>query len=144
MHVPAMDRQVPSVECCMILFRTANVPIGPEAEARGVALVFQPPRRGGNVLIAAIGLPAPQTLGGNTYVAWIRGTPRDQVLPVQLLQTGPVVIGPGVWVGALVFGPGEPVAPFQDIIVTAEVRPPFLQPALNRIALIGLFNRCRR
>lgn len=130
-------------ECCMILFRTANVPIGAEAEARGVALVFQSPTRGGNVLIAAIGLPDPQTLGGETYVAWIRDTLSGQTIPVQLLQTGPVVIEPGVWVGAFVFGPGEPIAPFRDIVVTAELAPPFIRPSLDRIALIGLFNQCR-
>ena len=130
-------------ECCMILFRTANVPIDPEAEARGVALVFQSREEGGNVLIAAIGLPDPQTLSGETYVAWIRNTPLGQTIPVQLLQTGPVIIEPGVWVGALVFGPGEQIAPFEDIVVTAEIAPPFIQPSLERIALIGLFNQCR-
>ncbi len=127
----------------MILFRTANVPVGVEAEARGVALVFQSPTDGGNVLISAIGLPQPQTLGGKTYVAWIRNTVTGQTIPVQLLQTGPVVIEPGVWVGALVFGPGEPAAPFEDILVTAELSPPFISPSLDRIALIGLFNQCR-
>ncbi len=127
----------------MILFRTANVPIGPEAEARGTALVFQSLGGGGNVLISAIGLPDPQTLGGERYVAWIRGTPSSQTVPVQLLQTGPVVTEPGVWVGAFVFGQGEQIAPFQDVIVTAEGQLPFIQPSLNRIALIGLFNQCR-
>ncbi len=135
--------EVALFECCMILFRTANVPVLPEAEARGVALVFQSPKEGGNVLVAAIGLPDPQTLGGKTYVAWIRDTFLVQTIPFQLLQTGPVVIEPGVWVGALVFGPGEPVAPFRDIVVTAELAPPFIQPALERIALIGLFEQCR-
>ena len=130
-------------ECCMILFRTANVPVLPEAEARGVALVFQSPTEGGNVLVSAIGLPEPETLGGLTYVAWIRNTVLGQTIPFQLLQTGPVIIEPGVWVGALVFGPGEPVAPFEDIIVTAELEPPFIQPSLERIALIGLFDQCR-
>ena len=135
-------RQVRLVECCMLLFRTANVVIGTEAEARGVASVFQSPSRPGNVLIATIGLPSPQTLGGERYVAWIRGTPNSQVIPVQLLQTGPVITEPGVYVGALVFGPGEPAAPFNDIVVTAEGQPPFIQPSLNRIVLIGLFNQC--
>ncbi len=129
-------------ECCMILFRTANVPVLPEAEARGVALVFQSPTEGGNVLAAAIGLPDPQTLGGETYVAWVRDTAPNQTIPFQMLQTGPVIIEPGVWVGALVFGPGEPVAPFRDIVVTAELTPPFIQPSLERIALIGIFNQC--
>ena len=136
-------RRIGLFECCMLLFRTANVPIGPEAEARGVALVFQSPAEGGNILIAAIGLPEPQVLGGETYVAWIRNTPLAQTIPVQLLQTGPVVIEPGVWVGAFVFGPGEAVAPFEDIVVTAEIAPPFIQPSLERIALIGPFNQCR-
>ncbi len=139
MHI----RSVGLFECCMILFRTANVPILPEAEARGVALVFQSPTKGGNVLVSAIGLPDPQVLGGETYVAWIRDTVLGQTIPFQLLQTGPVIIEPGVWVGALVFGPGEPVAPFRDIVVTAEIAPPFIQPSLERIALIGLFAQCR-
>lgn len=137
-----VERQVPVVECCIILFRTANVPIGPDAEARGVALIFQSPGRVGNVLIAAIGLPEPEALGGRTYVAWIRGTPIGPLIPVQLLQTGPVVIEPGVWVGAFIFGAGD-VVPFQDIVVTAELEPPFIRPALERIALIGLFAQCR-
>ncbi len=64
----------------MILFRTANIPVGDEAEARGVALVFQSPTVGGNVLVAAIGLPDPQTLGGKTYVAWIRNTVIGQTI----------------------------------------------------------------
>ena len=122
--------------------RTANVPIGPEAEAKGVALIFQSRSGGGNVLISAIGLPDPRTLDGDRYVAWIRDTPGSQTIPVQLLQTGPVVTEPGVWVGAFVFGPGEQIAPFQDIIVTAEDQAPLLKPSLNRIALIGLFNQC--
>lgn len=129
------------VECCMLLFRTANVPILPDAEAAGVARVFQN-AQGGNILAATIGLPPPSTFGGTTYVAWIRraGLPP---IPFQLLQTGPVVIEPGVWVGAIVFGPGEQVVPFQDIVVTAEIAPPFITPNLNRIVLIGLFNQCR-
>ncbi len=138
MHV----RNVGLFECCMILFRTANVPVLPEAEARGGALVFQSPAEGGNVLVAAIGLPDPQVLGGEIYVAWVRDTVLNQTIPFQLLQTGPVVIEPGVWVGALVFGPGEPVAPFRDIVVTAQFAPPFIQPSLDRIVLIGVFNQC--
>ena len=133
---------VPTIECCMLLFRTANVPVLPEAEAGGVARVFQVPQRPGNVLVAAIGLPPPQMLGGNIYVAWIRRPPLSPI-PFQLLQTAPVVIEPGVWVGAIVFGPGEQFAPFQDIIVTAELSFPVIQPNLNRIALIGLFGQCR-
>lgn len=136
------QRQVEVVECCMILFRTANVPIGPDAEAKGVALVTQT-AAGGNVLISAIGLPEPEVLGGQTYVAWIRNSPLGQAIPVQLLQTGPVVTEPGVWVGAIVFGPGDRVAPFGDIVVTAEIAPPFIRPALDRIALIGNFAQCR-
>lgn len=133
--------QVALVECCMLLFRTANVPVLPDAEAAGVARVFQS-SAGGNILIAAIGLPEPEVLGGNLYVAWIRraGLPP---IPVQLLQTGPVITEPGVWVGAFVFGPGEAVVPFQDIIVTAEVDFPVTQPDLDNIALIGQFNQCR-
>jgi len=133
---------VPAIECCLLLFRTANVPVLPEAEAGGVARVFQVPQRPGNVLVAAIGLHPPQALGGNIYVAWIRRPPLSPV-PFQLLQTAPVVIEPGVWVGAIVFGPGEQFAPFQDIIVTAELAFPVIQPNLNRIALIGLFGQCR-
>lgn len=137
-----MKRRIGIVECCMILFRTANVPILPDAEAKGVALVTQT-AAGGNVLVSAIGLPDPQVLGGNTYLAWIRNSPLGPFVPIQLLQTGPVITEPGVWVGALVFGPGDMVAPFSDIVVTAEIAPPFIQPALDRIALIGLFNQCR-
>lgn len=131
----------PIVECCMLLFRTANVPILPEAEAGGVARVTQSPA-GGNVLVATIGLPPPETFGGDIYVAWIR-RPGLPSIPFQLLQTGPVIIEPGVWVGAFVFGPGEEVAPFQDIIVTAEDAFPVTEPDLSRIVLIGLFEQCR-
>ncbi|MGI6037280.1 MAG: LysM peptidoglycan-binding domain-containing protein [Limnochordia bacterium] len=133
---------VPTVECCMLLFGTANVPILPEAEAGGVARVFQRPGAPGNVLVAAIGLPPPQNFGGNIYVAWIRRANLPPI-PFQLLQTGPVVIEPGVWVGAFVFGPGEQIAPFQDIVVTAETGFPVITPNLARIVLIGLFNQCR-
>ncbi len=133
---------IPIVECCLLLFRTANVPVLPDAEAGGVARVFQVPQSPGNVLVAAIGLPPPQVLGGSIYVAWIRRPPQSPI-PFQLLQTAPVVIEPGVWVGAIVFGPGEQFAPFQDIIVTAELAFPVIQPNLDRIALIGLFEQCR-
>ena len=60
----------------------------------------------------------------------------------QLLQTRPVVIEPGVWVGAFVFGEGEQIAPFQDIIVTAETGFPVLEPNLEGIVLIGFFEQC--
>lgn len=132
---------VPIVECCMLLFRTANVPILPEAEAGGVARVVQN-AQGGNVLVSTIGLPPPSVFGGSLFVAWIRRA-GQAAIPFQLLQTAPVVIEPGVWVGAIVFGPGEQFAPFQDIIVTAETAPPFITPNLNSIVLIGLFNQCR-
>lgn len=139
--VPVSPPRPPIVECCMLLFRTANVPILPDAEAGGVARVVQNPQ-GGNVLVSTIGLPPPETFGGTTYVAWIR-RPGQPPIPFQLLQTGPVVTEPGVWVGAIIFGPGEQFAPFQDIIVTAEPGPPFIQPSLNRIVLIGQFTQCR-
>jgi len=134
--------QVPTVECCMLLFRTANVPIIPGAETGGVARVFQAPNRNGSVLVATIGLPQPSALGGNIYVAWIRrqGAP---AIPFQLRQTGPPVVEPGVWVGAIMFGPNEQFAPFQDIVVTAETGFPVTNPNLNRIALIGNFTQCR-
>lgn len=134
--------QVPTVECCMLLFRTANVPIIPGAEAGGVARVFQAPNHNGSVLVATIGLPQPSALGGNIYVAWIRrqGAP---AIPFQLRQTGPPVVEPGVWVGAITFGPNEQFAPFQDIVVTAETGFPVTNPNLNRIALIGNFTQCR-
>lgn len=134
--------QVPTVECCMLLFRTANVPIIPGAETGGVARVFQAPNRNGSVLVATIGLPQPSALGGNIYVAWIRrqGAP---AIPFQLRQTGPPVVEPGVWVGAITFGPNEQFAPFQDIVVTAETGFPVTNPNLNRIALIGNFTQCR-
>lgn len=131
------------VECCMILFRTANVPIIPDAEAKGSALITQVPGRDGNVLIAAIGLPEPEVLGGTRYVAWIRNSPLGPVIPIQLLQTGPVITEPGVWVGAFVFGDDQ-VAPFGDIVVTAEGEPPWITPSLDRIALIGTFEQCIR
>ena len=75
-------------------------------------------------------------------MAWVRptaGTP----IPFQLLQTGPVVTEPGVYVGALVLGINEVIAPFQDIVVTAEIGFPVTTPNLNRIALIGYFSQCR-
>ena len=134
--------QIPTIECSMLLFRTANVPVLPEAEAAGVARVFQAPNRNGNVLVAAIGLPPPTALGGNIYVAWIRRQGAAPI-PFQLLQTGPVVIQPGVWIGAITFVPGEQFAPFQDIVVTAEIGFPVTNPNLNRIALIGNFTQCR-
>ncbi len=129
------------IECCMLLFRTENVPVLPDAEAGGVARVVQSPE-GGNVLVATIGLPPPETFTGNIYVAWIR-RPGLPSIPFQLLQTGPVIIEPGVWVGAFVFGPGEEIAPFRDIVVTAEESFPVTQPDLDRIVLIGLFEQCR-
>lgn len=138
--IPAAPR--PTVECCMLLFRTANVPVLPDAEAGGVARVFQVPGQPGNVLVSTIGLPPPQQLGGNIYVAWIRYADQPPI-PFQLLQTGPVIIEPGVWVGAFTFGPQEQVAPFQDIIVTAEIGFPVTTPNLNRLALIGRFAQCR-
>lgn len=140
--VPGVPLPIPTVECCMLLFRTANVPVLPEAEAGGVARVFQAPQRPGNVLISAIGLPAPSVLGGNIYVAWIRRIGFAPI-PVQLLQTGPVVTEPGVYVGAITFGIGEQFAPFQDILVTAELGFPVTTPNLNRVALIGQYTQCR-
>lgn len=134
--------QIPTIECCMLLFRTANLPSIPQAQAGGVARVFQAPNQNGNVLVATIGLPPPSALGGNVYVAWIR-RPGLPAIPFQLLQTGPVVTEPGVWVGAITFGPGEQFAPFQDIVVTAEIGFPVTAPNLNRIALIGNFTQCR-
>ena len=86
-------RRIGLFECCMPLFRTANVPILPDAEARGVALVFQSPTGGGNVLVAAIGLPDPQVLGGETYVAWIRNTPWPNE-SISLLSNRAVIIEP--------------------------------------------------
>lgn len=94
------------------------------------------------MLVATIGLPPPSALGGNVYVAWIR-RPGLPAIPFQLLQTGPLVTEPGVWVDAITFGPGEQFAPFQDIVVTAEIGFPVTAPNLNRIALIGNFTQCR-
>lgn len=132
---------VRTVECCMLLFRTANLPFNPVAPADGVARIYQAQGQGGSVLISAIGLPPPQTLGGNIYVAWIR-YPQTPI-PVQLLQTGPVITEPGVYVGALDLGVSGSIAPFQDILVTAELQFPVTQPNLSRIALIGNFSQCR-
>ncbi|NLY11822.1 MAG: SafA/ExsA family spore coat assembly protein [Firmicutes bacterium] len=137
--IPAVVR---NFECSMLLFRTANLPPIPGADAGGVARVYQISNRPGSILVAAIGLPQPQALGGNVYVAWIR-RPGLPSIPFQLLQTGPVVIEPGVWVGAFIFDPNEQIAPFQDIIVTAELGFPVTTPNLNRIALIGQFNQCQ-
>lgn len=131
---------IPTVECCMLLFRTANVPILPEAEAGGAARVFQT-SGGGNILVSTIGLPPPETFNGEIYVAWVR-RPGFAPIPFQLLQTGPVIIEPGVWVGAFEFGEGEQIAPFQDIIVTAETGFPVVEPNLEGIVLIGLFEQC--
>lgn len=139
--IPSTQPVVPTVECAMLLFRTANIPFNPAAEAGGVARVFQRSGQSGNVLVAAIGLPSPQSLGGNIYVAWIRRTNAPPI-PIQLLRTGPVAIEPGVYVGAFVFDPGEIIAPFQDMVVTAEVGFPVTTPNLNRIALIGQFSQC--
>lgn len=130
----------PIIECCLLLFRTEIVPSQPDAEAGGVARVFQSPE-GGSVLVATIGLPPPETFDRNIYVAWIRRVDLPPI-PFQLLQTGPVVIEPGVWVGAFIIGPGEQVAPFQDIIVTAEEGFPVIDPDLDRIVLIGRFEQC--
>lgn len=139
--VPTGAPPQPPVECSMLLFCTANVPILPEAEAGGVVRVFQN-SQGGNILAATIGLPPTSLFGGTIYVAWIR-RPGLPPVPFQLLQTGPVVTEPGVWVGAVVFGPGEGLVPFQDIVVTAETGPPFIAPNLNRIVLIGQFAQCQ-
>ncbi|MDO9573585.1 MAG: LysM domain-containing protein [Candidatus Contubernalis sp.] len=130
----------PIIECCMLLFRTDIVPPLPDAEAGGVARVFQSPE-GGSVLVATIGLPPPETFNRNIYVAWIRRFNLPPI-PFQLLQTGPVVIEPGVWVGAFIIGPGEEVAPFQDIIVIAEEAFPVIEPDLDRIVLTGQFEQC--
>ncbi len=133
---------IQTVECCMLLFRTANIPLDPTAPTGGVARIYQTSGQGSSVLVSAIGLPTPQSLGGNIFVAWVRrttGTP----IPFQLLQTGPVITEPGVYVGALVLGINEVIAPFQDIVVTAELEFPVTTPNLNRIALIGYFNQCR-
>lgn len=139
--IPSTAPPVQTFECGMLLFRTANIPFNPAAEAGGIARVFQRAGQSGNILVAAIGLPPPQSLGGNIYVAWIRRTNAPPI-PFQILRTGPVAIEPGVYVGAFVFGPGEAIAPFQDIIVTAENGFPVMTPNLNRIALIGQFNQC--
>ncbi|WP_116900986.1 SafA/ExsA family spore coat assembly protein [Thermaerobacter sp. PB12/4term] len=133
--------QVPTVECCMLLFRTANVPRGPEAG--GVARIFQSAAAGANVLIGTIDLPAPTTFGGNTFVAWLRGVaPNGRTVKVPLVRTNPLLT-PRVWAGSLAVPPGQQLAPFNDLIVTAELSADVMQPSLNRIVLIGLFAQCQ-
>ena len=132
---------IPTVECSMLLFRTAGVPRGPEAG--GVARVFQSARRGASVLIGTIDLPAPSTFGGTTFVAWLRGVaPGGRTVKVPLARTNPLLT-PRVWAGSLEVGPCHQLAPFDDLIVTAEVSPDVPSPSLNRIVLIGLFAQCR-
>ena len=65
--VPAI---IPTIECCMLLFRTANVPVLPEAEAGGVARIFQTPE-GGNVLVSLLDYRLRKLLIGK-FIAWIR------------------------------------------------------------------------
>ena len=133
--------QVPTVECCMLLFRTANVPRGPEAG--GVARIFQSATGGANVLIGTIDLPAPTVFGGTTFVAWLRGVaPDGRTVKVPLVRTNPLLT-PRVWAGSLAVPPGQQLAPFNDLIVTAELSPDVLQPSLDRIVLIGLFAQCQ-
>ncbi|GAB6875355.1 SafA/ExsA family spore coat assembly protein [Thermaerobacter litoralis] len=133
--------QVPTVECCMLLFRTANVPRGPEAG--GVARIFQSATAGANVLIGTIDLPAPTVFGGTTFVAWLRGVaPDGRTVKVPLVRTNPLLT-PRVWAGSLALPPGQQLAPFNDLIVTAELSPDVLQPSLDRIVLIGLFAQCQ-
>lgn len=137
--VPTGRPPIQNVRCSMLLYRTANVPILPDAEAGGVARISQNNNEG-NVLISTIGLPPPRSLGGNIYVAWIRRTGMAPI-PVQLLQTSPVT-EPGVWTGAFIYDPTERIVPFHDIVVTAEIAFPVTVPNLNRIALFGLFSEC--
>ncbi len=125
----------------MLLFRTANVPRGPEAG--GVARIFQSAAAGANVLIGTIDLPAPTTFGGNTFVAWLRGVaPNGRTVKVPLVRTNPLLT-PRVWAGSLAVPPGQQLAPFNDLIVTAELSADVMQPSLNRIVLIGLFAQCQ-
>ena len=133
--------QVPTVECCMLLFRTANVPRGPEAG--GVTRIFQSAAVGANALIATIDLPAPSTFGGATFVAWLRGVaPDGRTVKVPLVRTNPLLT-PRVWAGSLALPAGRQLAPFNDLIVTAEISADVMTPSLNRIVLIGLFAQCQ-
>lgn len=132
---------ISTIECSLLLFRTANVPRGPEVG--GVARVFQKARVGANVLIATIGLPAPSTFSGGVFVAWLRNVaPDGRTVKVPLARTNPL-LNPRVWAGSLEVGAGRQLAPFHDLIVTAEPTSHVTSPNLNRIVLIGLFAQCQ-
>lgn len=138
---PGVKTPVPTVDCSLLLFRTANVPRGPEAG--GVARIFQATDLGANVLVATTGLPAPSTFGGLTFVAWLRGVaPTGHTVKVPLVPADPPRT-PRVWVGSLAVVPGRQLAPFEDAIVTAEVTDQVTRPTLSRIVAIGMFAHCR-
>ena len=133
--------QIPTIECCMLLFRLPMFRYCRKLKQL-VLLEYSKRQTGTAMCWWPLSACVASCFGGNIYVAWIRRQ-GVQPIPFQLLQTGPVVIQPGVWVGAITFGPGEQFAPFQDIVVTAEIGFPVTNPNLNRIALIGNFTQCR-
>lgn len=133
--IPGVPPVPGEIECCMTLFRTTIVPV----TSGGVARVRQFRADGGNILIGTIFLPDPATLGTGltTYVAWVRG-------PSGVLRKVPLTLclpNEGVWVGVLQ-DPVSPVAPFNDIIVTAETSSTVTVPGPT-VVLQGFFSNCR-
>lgn len=133
--IPSVPPVPGEIECCMTLFRTTIVPV----TSGGVARVRQFRADGGNILIGTIFLPDPATLGTGltTYVAWVRG-------PSTVLRKVPLTLclpNEGVWVGVLQ-DPVSPVAPFNDIIVTAETSSTVTVPGPT-VVLQGFFSNCR-
>ncbi|PZN07547.1 MAG: hypothetical protein DIU69_11485 [Bacillota bacterium] len=137
---PGTKLPVPAVDCSLLLFRTANVPRGPAAG--GVARIFQATDLGAHVLVAMTGLPAPSTFGGLTFVAWLRGVAcTGQTVKVPLVPADPPRAS-RVWVGSLAVVPGQQLAPFEDVIVTAEVTDEVTRPTSNRIVAMGMYAHC--
>lgn len=131
---------IPAMECSMLLYRTAGGPRGPEVG--GVARVFQTAGTGASVLVAVTGLPSPSSSCGQALVAWLRHVaPGGRTIKVPLAPTDRS-LALRVWAGALVVGPGRQLAPFADLIVTAEPTPEVTRPNLKRIVASGLFTAC--
>lgn len=131
--IPAPIPPVGEIECCMLLRRTGTV----QLVAGGVARVRQFLSNGGNILIATIYLPDPATLGPGltTYVAWVRSATATKKVPLKLCDPNT-----GVWEGVLA-DPINPVAPFNDIIVTAETSDQVTAPT-GVLVLQGAFANC--
>lgn len=131
---------IPAIECSMLLFRTAGGPRGPEVG--GVARIFQTAGMGASVLVAVTGMSSPSAFGGRAFVAWLRHVaPGGRTIKVPLEPTNPS-LAPRVWAGCFLAGPGRQVAPFEDLIVTAEPTPEVTRPNLQRMVVMGIFARC--